>query len=96
MAKKKSNPEETTNTTPLSAPVRRRAPAKKRAVSPAATASAPDSGRPEPARTDHVRTEPTRDEIAVAAYFRHLNRQGSAGDEFDDWVAAERELKQRR
>jgi hypothetical protein len=40
--------------------------------------------------------EPTHEEIAEAAYFRHLRRGGTGGAEFDDWVEAERELKQRR
>jgi hypothetical protein len=62
------------------APARRRAPSKKTAA-----ASAPGNGNP----------EPTRAEIAEAAYYRHLNRGGSHGDEFTDWIEAERELKQR-
>jgi hypothetical protein len=41
--------------------------------------------------------QPSHDEIAQAAYFRHLNRGGSGGGgEFDDWVEAERELRDRR
>jgi hypothetical protein len=40
--------------------------------------------------------QPSHDEIAQAAYFRHLNRGGAGGDEFDDWVEAERELRERR
>jgi hypothetical protein len=40
--------------------------------------------------------QPSHDEIAQAAYFRHLNRGGGGGDEFDDWVEAERELRERR
>ena len=41
------------------------------------------------------RTEPTQAEIAEAAYFKHLNRSGAQGDEFRDWIEAERELKER-
>lgn len=65
------------------APVRRRAPARK----PAETAadSKPGNGRP----------EPTQAEIAEAAYFRHLNRGGHEGDELNDWIEAERELRRR-
>jgi hypothetical protein len=37
----------------------------------------------------------THDQIAEAAYFRHLNRGGDGGDEFNDWVEAERELRSR-
>jgi hypothetical protein len=40
--------------------------------------------------------QPSHDEIAQAAYFRHLNRGGVGGGEFDDWVEAERELRERR
>jgi hypothetical protein len=49
--------------------------------------TAPSAGNGKP--------EPTQAEIAEAAYFRHLNRGGGHGDEFNDWVEAERELKQR-
>jgi hypothetical protein len=38
--------------------------------------------------------QPTHEEIARAAYFRHLNRGG--GSPFEDWLEAERELRQRR
>jgi hypothetical protein len=81
MAKKKTNPEET------SAPpgaVRRRTPARKKAQEVTAPQAA--NGKP----------QPTQAEIAEAAYFRHLNRGGAHGDEFNDWVEAERELKDRR
>jgi hypothetical protein len=83
MAKKKMNPESPTAPAPPAAP-RRRAPAKKKAepltVAPAANGDAP---------------EPTQAEIAEAAYFRHLRRGGAEGDEFNDWVEAERELRER-
>jgi len=39
---------------------------------------------------------PTYDEIAEAAYLRYLRRGGSDGQDFDDWLEAERELKSRR
>lgn len=41
-------------------------------------------------------TPPTHDEIAEAAYFRHLRRGGGQGGEFNDWIEAERELRERR
>ena len=50
------------------------------------------SAAPQPA----IRPEPTRAQIAEAAYFRHLNRRGDQGDEFTDWIEAERELRQRQ
>ena len=80
MAKKKTNPQDT-SAPPAAA--RRRAPARKKAE----LVTAPSAGNGKP--------EPTQAEIAEAAYFRHLNRGGGHGDEFNDWVEAERELKQR-
>ena len=40
--------------------------------------------------------QPTYDEIAEAAYHRYLRRGAVDGQDFDDWVEAERELKARR
>jgi len=39
---------------------------------------------------------PTYDEIAEAAYHRYLSRGGVDGQDFDDWLEAERELRERR
>ena len=39
---------------------------------------------------------PSDDEIRERAYHRYLARGGHAGSEFDDWVEAERELRNRR
>jgi hypothetical protein len=39
--------------------------------------------------------EPTYDEIAEAAYHRYLQRGGNDGQDFDDWVEAERSLRSR-
>lgn len=47
---------------------------------PAAPGSAPD---------------PNYDEIAYTAYLRYLNRGGGDGLDFDDWIAAEQQLKRR-
>ena len=91
MAKKKT-PEEITA---APAPARRRAttrpkagtaPANDTATAAPGTPSAGNGGRP----------EPTQAEIAEAAYFRHLRRGGAQGDEFTDWIEAERELRDRR
>ncbi len=38
---------------------------------------------------------PSGDEIAQAAYLRYLSRGGGDGQDFDDWLEAERELKKR-
>ena len=39
---------------------------------------------------------PSYDEIAEAAYQRYLRRGGQDGQDFDDWLEAERELKKSR
>jgi Protein of unknown function (DUF2934) len=41
-------------------------------------------------------SSPTYDEIAEAAYLRYLRRGGADGQDFDDWVEAERDLRSRR
>jgi len=41
-------------------------------------------------------TAPTDDEIRARAYEMYLERGGHDGLDFDDWVRAERELRQRR
>jgi hypothetical protein len=39
--------------------------------------------------------QPTYDEIANAAYQRYLSRGASDGSDFEDWIEAERELRER-
>jgi len=36
---------------------------------------------------------PTEDEIRTRAYHRYLERGGGHGQDFDDWLEAERELR---
>ena len=36
--------------------------------------------------------QPTREEIALRAYQIYLKRDGAPGNEFEDWVQAERQL----
>ena len=48
------------------------------------------------AANDDASYSPTYDEIAEAAYQRYLSRGGGDGQDFDDWVEAERELRLRR
>jgi hypothetical protein len=38
-------------------------------------------------------SEPSEADIRLRAYHRYLERGGGHGLEFDDWVAAEQELK---
>ena len=40
-------------------------------------------------------SEPSYDQIAEAAYQRFLQRGGSHGSDFEDWLEAERELRSR-
>jgi hypothetical protein len=39
---------------------------------------------------------PTYEQIAEEAYHRYLSRGGSDGADFDDWLEAERRLRERR
>jgi hypothetical protein len=39
---------------------------------------------------------PTDDDIRIRAYHRYLERGGSHGMDFEDWLEAERELRQRK
>jgi hypothetical protein len=96
MAKKKTDTDSTAQT---AAPAKRRAPAAKTTTPTGASVStaelietaADTAGTP----AEDGEYQPTHEEIAEAAYFRHLNR-GGQGDEFNDWVEAEQELKRRR
>jgi hypothetical protein len=40
-------------------------------------------------------SEPSEDDIRVRAYHRYLERGGGHGQDFEDWLEAERELKSR-
>ncbi len=53
---------------------------------PASSAAAPGNGN----------SNPSYDEIAEAAYHRYLRRGAADGQDVDDWVEAERELRSRR
>jgi len=45
---------------------------------------------------DGTRRQPTHEEIATAAYQRYLSRGAGDGQDCEDWLAAERELSERR
>jgi len=55
--------------------------------------SAADRGTGSPAASAW---EPSHHEVAEAAYLRYLKRNGHTGDEFNDWLEAERELRSRQ
>ena len=44
-------------------------------------------------RNTSMGSEPSEEEIRMRAYRRYLERGGSDGLDFDDWLEAERELK---
>lgn len=106
MAKKTVKSPESPDGTAAAPPVKRRAPApKKRSEAAAAPIDVATVGRTEPLvnasdRGANTKTpngyQPSHEEIAQAAYFRHLKRGASGGDEVDDWVEAERELRERK
>lgn len=47
-------------------------------------------------RSESIVTEPSEEEIRLRAYHRFLERGGKHGGHFDDWLAAERDLKGRK
>jgi hypothetical protein len=95
MAKKKSPPSPIGTSSAAPAPRRRRTGAADQ--SPLTGGSATTSEEVQLAvANDTVDSggTPSYDEIAAAAYQRYLNRGGGHGQDFDDWLAAERELQQ--
>jgi hypothetical protein len=58
----------------------------------------PNTAEPigEPFESGHGHTEPTEQEIRERAYLMYLERGESHGRDFDDWVAAEQQLRGRR
>ena len=64
---------------------------------PTAMATAADMPGPStPAGVMDAQPAPSYEEIAEAAYQRYLRRGGGHGQDFDDWLEAERELRARR
>ena len=63
------------------------------AAEPASVAE--DMGGPD-TRNDSMASEPSEEEIRMRAYRRYLERGGGDGQDFDDWLEAERELKHNR
>ena len=51
-------------------------------------------GAPE-TRASSMGSEPSEEEIRMRAYRRYLERGGGDGQDFDDWLEAEKELKRR-
>jgi DUF2934 family protein len=47
-------------------------------------------------RSDSMGSEPSEEDIRMRAYQRYLERGAGHGQDFDDWLEAERELKNSR
>lgn len=104
MAKKNTSSGKNTTApaTPAAAPARQRtARAKRQAAAPLDIStiigtepleSAADMGAGNSAGRSY---QPSHQEVAEAAYMRYLRRGGQSGDEFNDWVEAEQELRGR-
>jgi hypothetical protein len=59
---------------------------------PARARKAAAAGAPAPAIPSSSPAAPTAEQIATRAYFRFLERGGVAGNELEDWFAAEADL----
>jgi hypothetical protein len=46
-------------------------------------------------RNDSMASEPSEEEIRIRAYRRYLDRGAQDGQDFDDWLHAEQELRKR-
>ena len=68
------------------------------ASEPATVDQASDTGVPrgDSTRNDSMGSEPSEEEIRIRAYRRYLDRGGTDGQDFEDWIEAERELKTKR
>jgi len=69
---------------------RRRTTSPRRATASEPAAAPVDIATVGPTEPSH---DPSHDDIAHAAYLRYLSRGGSDGQDFDDWVRAEQDLK---
>jgi hypothetical protein len=90
MAKKNTAIPDNPSTTPA-APRRRSA----RKANPVPIDSAADMSTAAVAPSSSV-WAPSYEEIAEAAYQRYLSRGGEHGQDWDDWLEAERELRSRK
>jgi hypothetical protein len=106
MAKKTIRPDKSESPASQSAPERRRtarATTRSGSTTPDAIIAEPDGNS---AALRHSANEmltqgdgiprPTFEEIAEAAYHRYIQRGGHHGNDFDDWIDAERSLRSRR
>ncbi len=52
-----------------------------------------ERSRDDATRSSSMGSEPSEEDIRVRAYHRYLERGGGHGQDFEDWLEAERELK---
>ena len=69
--------------------------ATRRRARPTVADTADNHASPVQPSTPVLDAGPTPGEIAEAAYHRYLQRGGQHGSDFDDWIEAERELRER-
>ena len=107
MAKKNSRSDSSASSTNTPAPERRRtvrATTRTTGTTPAASIAEPDgspavvrdTANERPAQVGDNTSVPTYEQIAEAAYQRYLHRGGQHGQDFDDWLEAERSLRDRK
>ena len=97
MAKRISRPTADEISSPAaSAPPADAPKARRGRVSTAAASKPPKDASSGAPRADSMSSEPSEEAIRLRAYHRYLERGGSHGMEFEDWLDAERELKGRR
>jgi len=51
-----------------------------------------ESSSPLAEKSRNIKPQPSQEEIALRAYHIYLERGGVPGDEFNDWIIAERQL----
>jgi hypothetical protein len=74
-----------------------RGPAQKAGPSSGPRPDAVDAGETNTADTAEMGAwSPSEEDIRVRAYHRYLERGGSNGMDFEDWLEAERELRSQR
>jgi|SRR5688572_13769292 len=108
MAKKNSRSDNSASPSRPPAPERRRtarATTRNTAPTPDAIVAQPDGSAGVPVEMTNERPHdgngsgtvhtPTYEQIAEAAYHRYLARGGQHGSDFDDWLDAERSLRER-
>jgi hypothetical protein len=64
-----------------------------RAAGAARVPEAPQDASTAATRAESMASSPSEEDIRMRAYQRFIDRGGAHGQDFDDWLEAERELK---